>query len=97
MDLDVGGIDRKLVGYAPGGRRPLEQPAPDAAACPSVIAIVECLIGAMVGRRITPAATRLENVQYTRDHPPIVHATRSGLTMRQMRFDHPQASSLSQY
>src|SRR6056297_698813 len=87
MGLDVAAVDLGRLRNPALFSQGREDSGPDPAPAPSVPAIVDSGRRAVFRRAIRPAPTALEHVNYSRNHPPIINASRPGLVLRQLRLD----------
>jgi len=87
VGLDIAAVDLGGLGDPAFFGQSSKDARPDAAMAPPVPAIVDCRRRPVFARTVLPAATAFEHVNNTRDHSPVIDATRSRLVLRQMRLD----------
>lgn len=85
MRLHGRAVDQNVSRCAGRRLQSMEEPLPDALRSPADVAIVEGLPRSVVGGRVDPAPTRLQDVDDTADHAAIVDPRLSPRVTRQMR------------
>src|SRR5262245_14164926 len=68
------GIDAELFRHRSCRRHLLEDPLPDAALRPPVVAVIDRCMRSILRGAIAPAASGLKDMQDATDHPAIVYA-----------------------
>src|SRR4249919_2979131 len=68
------GIDAKLVRHRSYRRHLLEDPLPDAALRPPVVAVIDRCVRSVLRGTIAPAASGLKDMQDATDHATVVYA-----------------------
>src|SRR5690606_15532567 len=68
-------------------RHLLEDAMPDAPLRPAMVAVVDCLCGAVFGWNVPPSAADLQDVKDAGDDPAVIDPRLAGLSMRQVRFE----------
>ena len=87
MRLHGGGVDEHLGRRTAGARQGMEEIDPDALGGPPDIAVVKRLARPVIGRRIDPAPTGLQDMDYAADHPAVVNTRLATRIRWQMRLD----------
>jgi hypothetical protein len=86
MRLDVCAVDRHCPHHAGRPRQRVENIAPDALSAPTVEAIVDRRVGAVVRWTIPPTRARAQHVHDPADNAPIIDTVGSTPTLRQQGF-----------
>ena len=84
---DGGGIDAEVLRYFRPGDQFRENPAPEPFPAPAIEAVIDRRWRAIDRRAVLPAATRLQDVNDARDHPPVIDPSCPRLIGRQERPD----------
>src|SRR6476620_5021757 len=79
------GIDAELFRYRSCRRHLLEDPLPEAALRPPIVAVIDRCMRSILRGAIAPAASGLKDVHDATDHPAIVYARLARL--RKMGFN----------
>ena len=87
MGLDRGTVDQDLIGRSTGAGERLEDGHPDASPGPARVAIVERLARTVVGRRVDPTPSRLQDMDDAADHAAVVDPRLAPRVGWQMRLD----------
>lgn len=88
VGLDGGAVDGDIARPDPGvAGQSLENPTPYALTAPTIEAVVDSRVGAVLGRTVAPARARLQHMHDPADHPVVVYPTGPATPTRQMRFD----------
>src|SRR6478672_13715413 len=81
------GIDAELFRHRSCRRHLLEDPLPDAALRPPVVAVIDRCMRSILRGAIAPAASGLKDMQDATDHPAIVYARLAWFAARKMGFN----------
>jgi len=81
------GIDAELFRHRSCRRHLLEDPLPDAALRPPVVAVIDRCVRSILRGAIAPAASSLKDVQDATDHPAIVYARLARFAARKMALN----------
>src|SRR5262245_40917920 len=87
------GIDAELFRHRSCRRHLLEDPLPDAALRPPVVAVIDRCMRSILRGAIAPAASGLKDMQDATDHPAIVYARLARLAAWKWGSIAAQASS----
>lgn len=86
MRLEMGGVDHQLVGLTALGRQLGEDPVEHAQTAPADGPIVDRLVWAVTGRRITPAQSVPDHEDDAAHDPPVIDP-RNAMRQREIRLD----------
>ena len=89
MDLDVGAVDRHGPDHAgrTSQRVKVKDVGPDALAAPTIEAVVNRRVGAIVGRAIPPTCARAQHMHDPADDPAIIDPMRAAPAPRHQAFN----------
>src|SRR5579872_4440035 len=89
MDLNVRTIDRHRSDRAGRAGQRVKDGGPNALPAPTIEAVVDRRVGAVVGWAIPPTRARAQHVHDPADDPAIVDTMRTATTARHQRFNPP--------
>jgi len=87
MGLDVRAVDRHGPDHAGRAGQGVKNVGPDALAAPTIEAVVDRRVGAIVGRAISPPGTRAQHVQDPADDLTIINAMSAPPAARHQRLN----------
>src|ERR1700752_108989 len=83
----MGAVDRCCANHSLCASQRFKHLQPDALATPAIEAVIDCRVGTVLGRAITPARTRAQHVHDPTDHTMIIHSVRTTPSARQQPFN----------
>jgi len=87
MDLDVRAIDRHGPDHAGRAGQRVKDVGPNALTAPTIEAVVNRRVGAIVGRAISPTCARAQHMHDPADDPAIIDAMRTTPAARHQGFN----------
>ena len=87
MGLDVRAVDRHGSDHAGRAGQRVKNVGPDALAAPTIEAVVDGRVGAIVGRAITPPRPGAQHVHDPANDPAIIDPMRAPPATRHQRFN----------
>src|SRR5512138_2728157 len=82
------GIDAELFRHWSCRSHLLEDPLPDAALRPPVVAVIDRCMRSILRGAIAPAASGLKDIQDATDHPTVIYSRLARFALRKMGLNH---------